>query len=81
MRYYTVGAGRASAGVFADVEKKDRERLARAMKAVLLAAKVWGRSCRAENPSVDLEVRMLAAVNRLAKIEKEVSTRSRSQYE
>ena len=48
-------------------------RHARAMKAVLLAAKAWGRSCRAENPSVDLEVRMLAAVNRLAKIEKEVS--------
>lgn len=43
MKYYTVGAGRASAGVFADVAKDDRQRLARAMKAVLLATRAWKR--------------------------------------
>ena len=67
------GAWAAEVGVEGVPSEALANRHARAMKAVLLAAKAWGRSCRAENPSVDLEVRMLAAVNRLAKIEKEVS--------
>ena len=75
---YEAGADIVAGEYYAEVQASTAanvdiaERHARAMKAVLLAVRAWGRSCRAENPSVDLEAKMLAAVNRLAKIEEEV---------